>query len=139
MVRVKYLLVEIVLPPTMMIEGLTMFDIYRQLRGQIQSLFGTITASSIASSIQVKYLNLQTNKMIISCLKDSYRMVWAALTFMTKISSIPTTLRVLHVGGTIRSCQSILIDIDQKTALDLLSVAESIDEETILPDDPPSL
>ena len=130
MVRVKhrYLLVEYILPVNAVLVGLTAFDLYKLIRYQIQKLFGAIPSGSILTALQVKYLNLQTNKLIIRCQRSNYRMVWASLTFLTRIGSIETFFRVLHVGGTIRSCQAVLIGIDQKTASDLLTLDED-DEE----------
>jgi ribonuclease P/MRP protein subunit POP5 len=41
-------------------------------------------------------------------------MVWAAITFVTTIHDQPCAIRVLHCGGTIRSCQKATVKFDQQ-------------------------
>lgn len=41
-------------------------------------------------------------------------MVWAALSFITHIESDDVYMRVLHVGGTLKSCQKQAISFDRE-------------------------
>jgi hypothetical protein len=63
---------------------------------------------------KVKYYNESTNLCILRSPRDQFRMVWAALTFITQIENAPLLLRVIHVGGTLRSCQASAIKFDRK-------------------------
>jgi RNase P/RNase MRP subunit POP5 len=65
-------------------------------------------------SSKVKYFNDVTNMCILRSPREQFRMVWAALTFITKIENEPLLLRVIHVGGTLRSCQTHAIKFDRK-------------------------
>jgi len=47
--------------------------------------------------------------VFIGCSRDYYRMLWSAITFIRNLSGRLCTFQVLHVGGTLRSCQRFLI------------------------------
>lgn len=65
-------------------------------------------------SFEVKYFNDVTNICILRTPREQFRMVWAALTFITNIENEPLLPRVIHVGGTLRSCQAHAIKFDRK-------------------------
>ena len=62
----------------------------------------------------VKYLNAITQVAIVRSPREHYRGVWAAISLMRSVGSRPFSPRVLHVGGTIRSCQKSLVAVDRE-------------------------
>ncbi len=60
----------------------------------------------------VKYLSTATSTAIIRCSRAHYRLVWAALSFLTKVPQIshkqaeqPCVFQVVRVSGTIRKAE----------------------------------
>lgn len=58
----------------------------------------------------VKYLSLATSTIIIRCSRAHYKMLWAALTFMTTVPTKdgpgrPCIFRVVRVSGTVRKAE----------------------------------
>jgi len=53
----------------------------------------------------VKYFNPETNIAIIRIARDHFRLLWAAITYVVSFGSRDGMMRVVHVGGSIRSCQ----------------------------------
>lgn len=41
---------------------------------------------------------------IIRIARENFRLLWAAVTFVVSIAGYNAMMRVVHVGGTIRSC-----------------------------------
>ena len=41
---------------------------------------------------------------IIRIAREHFRLLWAAITFVISIAGFRAVIRVVHVGGTIRSC-----------------------------------
>ena len=62
----------------------------------------------------MKYLSTQTKVAIVRTPFDSFRSLWASASMVTNINREPCAIRVLHVGGTLRSCQKFLVDYNQK-------------------------
>lgn len=64
----------------------------------------------------VNYYSPSTSTAIIRCPRDHYEMVWAALTYITKLPrlDIPVVCRVLRVSGTIRKAEEEVIRRSQK-------------------------
>uniref|UniRef100_A0A670YWC8 Uncharacterized protein n=1 Tax=Pseudonaja textilis TaxID=8673 RepID=A0A670YWC8_PSETE len=60
----------------------------------------------------VKYLNAYTRVALFCCRKDFYRLLWSSLPFITQLENrsqhCPCSFNTLHVGATIRSCQTFL-------------------------------
>ncbi len=57
----------------------------------------------------VKYLNVSTMVLIVRCPRAYYRAVWTSISGVTSYDGEPCSLALLHIGGTIRSCQKALI------------------------------
>lgn len=71
--------------------------------------FGDVAAAHAAPSLTVKYYSPVLSLVIIRASRDTHRTVWAAVTLVdhVRLGDMETgiCIRVVHVGGTIRSCQ----------------------------------
>lgn len=80
----------------------------RMVRDGVAELFGDYGAGSIAGSLQVKYVSSATSTAIIRVARAHYRMVWAALSFVTRlprpIDQI-CVVQVVRVSGTIKKAE----------------------------------
>ena len=54
---------------------------------------------------KVKYFSPTTSTGIIRCSRDTYRIVWCALTLLSEISGNPVVFRVTKVSGTIKKTE----------------------------------
>ncbi|MCJ1470598.1 hypothetical protein MMC07_009244 [Pseudocyphellaria aurata] len=84
----------------------------RAIREQIAVLYGDYGVGVTASSLNVKYLSAATSTAIVRCSRAHYRLVWAALSFMTHLPSSSSStstrscvFRVVRVSGTIKKCE----------------------------------
>ncbi|EON61013.1 hypothetical protein W97_00223 [Coniosporium apollinis CBS 100218] len=128
MVRLKnrYLLINILYPtsaPATSVSGtvpdalkfyqptsdkLTPQLLLRLIRDGVAELFGDYGAGMIGGSLQVKYLSPPTSTAIIRVTRSHYRLVWAALSFVTKLPKpldTPCVIHVMRVSGTIRKAE----------------------------------
>ncbi|KAF2866250.1 Rpp14/Pop5 family-domain-containing protein [Massariosphaeria phaeospora] len=99
----------------------------RVIRDGVLELYGDYGLGMINSSLKVNYWSLATSTAIIRCSRDHYQMVWAALTFITKlpgtVGSIPVVARVVRVSGTIRSAEMEVI----RRAQDIIRRAKNVE------------
>lgn len=106
----------------------------RLLRDAVEDLYGDYGSGMVSSSLKgmrciprvlcsfvltcgaVNYYSPSTSTAIIRCPRDHYEMVWAALTYITKLPKvdIPVVCRVLRVSGTIRKAEEEVIRRSQK-------------------------
>ncbi|CAG8781205.1 25242_t:CDS:2 [Racocetra persica] len=100
------------------VEPLTSHNIFTTVKESIQSNFGDYGRGCVSSSLNVKYYSPHTNIGLLRVSRDHYRIVWCALTFITQINSRTCTIRVLHVGGTIKQCQTSVIEYDMEQILE---------------------
>jgi ribonuclease P/MRP protein subunit POP5 len=71
--------------------------------------FATILANAVSIVI---YWSPPTSTAIIRCPREHYQMVWAALTFVTKLphpNHTPVVIKVVRVSGTIRKAEEEVI------------------------------
>lgn len=52
----------------------------------------------------VKQWSNETSVGIIRIAREHFRLLWAAITYVLTIAGNRVVIRVVHVGGTIRSC-----------------------------------
>jgi ribonuclease P/MRP protein subunit POP5 len=52
----------------------------------------------------VKYWNAETSTAILRVARDHFRLLWAALTLVVMVAGEYASVRVVHVGGSMRSC-----------------------------------
>ncbi|SMQ53763.1 unnamed protein product [Zymoseptoria tritici ST99CH_3D7] len=80
----------------------------RIVRDGVAELFGDYGAGMVAGSLQVKYMSSATNTAIIRVSRAHYRLVWAALTFTTKLPNPVNescVIQVVRVSGTIKKAE----------------------------------
>ncbi|KAK3113780.1 RNA-binding protein pop5 [Teratosphaeriaceae sp. CCFEE 6253] len=80
----------------------------RMMRDGVSELFGDYGSGKVAGSLQVKYFSAATSTAIIRVSRDHYRLVWAALSFIThlpKPMNQPYVIQVVRVSGTIRKAE----------------------------------
>ncbi|KAF3039537.1 hypothetical protein E8E12_006647 [Didymella heteroderae] len=83
----------------------------RLLRDAVEDLYGDYGSGMVSSSLKVNYFSPSTSTAIIRCPRDHYEIVWAALTYITKLPRVdlPVVCRVLRVSGTIRKAEEEVI------------------------------
>jgi len=105
-------------------ERISSKSIYKTVKNAVTSAHGDYGMACVDRSLRVKYVNPITGVAFIACGRDYYRMVWSALTFIKAITfegpTRPCMFRVLHVGGTLLSCQKFLIHHNKEELLKLL-------------------
>ncbi|KAG9545407.1 hypothetical protein KCU77_g17068, partial [Aureobasidium melanogenum] len=80
----------------------------RIIRDGVAELFGDYGSGMIASSLVVKYLSPATSTAIIRVSRAHYRLVWAALSFVTRLPrpiDQVCVIQVVRVSGTIRKAE----------------------------------
>jgi len=80
----------------------------RMIRDGVADLFGDYGSGMIASSLVVKYLSTATSTAIIRVSRAHYRLVWAALSFVTRLPrpiDQAFVIQVVRVSGTIRKAE----------------------------------
>ncbi|KAG9542960.1 hypothetical protein KCU61_g2328, partial [Aureobasidium melanogenum] len=80
----------------------------RIIRDGVAELFGDYGSGMIASSLVVKYLSPATSTAIIRVSRAHYRLVWAALSFVTRLPrpiDQACVIQVVRVSGTIRKAE----------------------------------
>ncbi|KAL4943754.1 Rpp14/Pop5 family-domain-containing protein [Aspergillus oleicola] len=105
-------------------DALTPSLLAKMVRDEVADLFGDWGVGRLggvgAGGVSVKYLSPATSTAIIRCPRASYRLVWSALTYMTRVPEIsegrtkrvdlaslsrPCVFRVVRVSGTIRKAE----------------------------------
>jgi len=80
----------------------------RLIRNGVTDLFGDYGSGVVAGSLQVKYLSAATSTAIIRVTRDHYRLVWAALTYITRLPhpiEQDCVIQVVRVSGTIKKSE----------------------------------
>ncbi|EOA86891.1 RNA-binding protein pop5 [Exserohilum turcicum] len=87
--------------------------IVRMIRDGVEELFGDYGSGMVSSGLKVNYYSPSTSTAIIRCPRDHYEMVWAALTYTTRLprplDNIPVVIRVVRVSGTIKKAEEEVI------------------------------
>eukprot|EP01117_Protostelium_nocturnum_P014120 TRINITY_DN5333_c0_g1_i2.p1 TRINITY_DN5333_c0_g1~~TRINITY_DN5333_c0_g1_i2.p1 ORF type:complete len:133 (-),score=32.13 TRINITY_DN5333_c0_g1_i2:206-604(-) len=131
MVRIKhrYILTEIGFEDEKERRKIDTSKLYWTIRNSIQLHFGDFGMGSLLSSLQVKYWNKETGICIIRCSRDQYQLCWSSLTWVTNMfeTNSPVSMRVIHVGGTIKMCLRSALEYDRSSLL--LECAKEEEEE----------
>ncbi|KAF2103511.1 hypothetical protein NA57DRAFT_19073, partial [Rhizodiscina lignyota] len=99
----------------------------RAIRESVVHLFGDYGAGLISSSLKVNYLSQATSTAIIRVARSQLRIVWAALTFITRLPKPVNTACVIHVvrvSGTIRKAEEAAIQRARESVLKARREAE---------------
>ncbi|PSN61970.1 hypothetical protein BS50DRAFT_650372 [Corynespora cassiicola Philippines] len=87
-------------------------QLMRVIRDGINELFGEYGMGMAGTSLKVNYWSPATSTAIIRCPREHYQMVWAALTFITRLPrpvDAPVVVRVVRVSGTIKKAEEEVI------------------------------
>jgi ribonuclease P/MRP protein subunit POP5 len=85
--------------------------ILNALRASIALHFGDVGVGLASSSLKVVYFSPATSTAIVRCPRQHFRLVWAALTYMTELpgnrreQSKKCVIQVVRVSGTIRKSE----------------------------------
>lgn len=85
------------------------------LRSSIALHFGDVGVGLASPSLKVIYFSPATSTAIVRCPRQHFRIVWAALTYMTTLpgprrgDSMPCVIQVVRVSGTIKKSEEELI------------------------------
>jgi ribonuclease P/MRP protein subunit POP5 len=101
----RYLLYEVIFEDNKIDESINAGFVYKLLKDNIIYNLGELTWGLILQSYQVKYYNPLTNLLILRAPRDHYKLIQFCATCVTKIKHRSTTMKLIHLGGTIRSCQ----------------------------------
>lgn len=83
-------------------------QLLKAIRAEVNTLFGDCGSGAVDRSLQVKYLSQATSTFILRISRDHYRLVWAALSFMSSLpfkNGRPCVYHVVRVSGTIRKVE----------------------------------
>lgn len=89
-------------------DQLTVHILLKMIRQGIEELFGDYGSGKVSGSLQIKYWSPATSTTILRVSRDHYRLVWAALAFVTSLPkplNQPCVFQVVRVSGTIRKAQ----------------------------------
>ncbi|KAM3424043.1 hypothetical protein BST61_g11406 [Cercospora zeina] len=81
---------------------------HKMIKNGVSELFGDYGAGKIAGSLQIKYCSSATSTAIVRVAREHYRLVWAALSFVTKLPKPldqPCVVQVVRVSGTIKKVE----------------------------------
>ncbi|PVI03199.1 hypothetical protein DM02DRAFT_504356, partial [Periconia macrospinosa] len=84
----------------------------RLIRDGVNELFGDYGTAMVNNALKVNYWSPATSTAIIRCPRDNFEMVWAALTFVTKLPrpvDLPVVVKVVRVSGTIKKAEEEVI------------------------------
>lgn len=84
----------------------------RMIRDEVEELYGEYGMGMVSAGLKVNYYSPSTSTAIIRCPRDHYEMVWAALTYITRLPKpidLPVVVRVVRVSGTIRKAEEEVI------------------------------
>lgn len=120
------------------VESVNSRSILSAVRTSVQTNFGDISAGKLSSALTVKFWSPALRLALIRSSRDHFRTVWAAISMVTFLDCLPETvrirLRVVHVGGTIRSCQKsgakiskqLLLDSPQRNQVEINAAARNL-------------
>lgn len=92
-------------------------DVLRRLvQTSVSDLFGDYGSGMISGSFKIMYHSQATSTSILRVSRESFRIVWAALTMTTHLPkpvNAPCVIQVLRVSGTIRKSEEAAIEFSK--------------------------
>lgn len=133
MVRFKnrYLLCEIdtAAHNALQLREKTTRDIASAVRTSLALNFGDLAFGHISPSLVVKLWSPSLSLCLIRVARDHHRTLWATVTLISSMRlgqvDAPVRFSVIHVGGTIRSCQDVAINRARELVLEARNVNDS--------------
>ncbi|KAF2754427.1 hypothetical protein EJ05DRAFT_541035 [Pseudovirgaria hyperparasitica] len=110
-------------------DALTPQFLIRLIRDGILEMYGEYGAGAVGSGLKVNYLSAATSTAIIRAPRNHYRLVWGALSFITKLPapvSQQCVIRVVRVSGTIRKSEDEVIRRAKETIMKAQTAAKLI-------------
>ena len=82
----------------------------RLIKEQVSLLYGDYGLGLVSGSLKILYLSPATSTAIVRVARDHYRIVWAALAFITEVPNAGKApkrcvMRVVRVSGTVRKAE----------------------------------
>lgn len=82
----------------------------QMIREQVSLMYGDYGLGLVTSSLKIIYLSTATSTVIVKVARDHYRLVWAALSFLTQVpdkgkGTRACVMRVVRVSGTIKKAE----------------------------------
>lgn len=125
----RYLLVELVFSSVeegnTALAGATPRSVLDAIKEAILSLHGDYGLAAVQQSLNVKYLNAVTRVLMVRSPRGHHKAVWSAMTTITSLKGVPCAIHMLHVGGTIRSCQRALVKHNQLKLKEMIGSASN--------------
>ncbi len=87
--------------------------LYKVIKDAVHANFGEYGLGNSLQGLQVKYYNSATNLLIVRAARSEYRLVEASITFIQTLKNRDVNFLLLHIGGSIRSCQKAAIELNQ--------------------------
>ncbi|KAF9977640.1 hypothetical protein BGZ73_005356 [Actinomortierella ambigua] len=104
-------------------------DLVFAIKDSIAENFGDYGVGITQRSLTLKYFSPHTNVGILRVSRDEANMVWGAMTFIRQIKGNPCLIKVIHVTGTIKTCQLKTIEYDRDRILYLRRQAQLMQDE----------
>ncbi|KAJ3202546.1 hypothetical protein HDU67_000434 [Dinochytrium kinnereticum] len=120
MVRFKnrYLLFEVTFADGLIRESLHGGSLASVIKDSLELNFGDFGMGYTAQNFTVKYFSPYTGIGIVRVARDHFKMMWAAMTFVSQIKGNKCMINVIHVGGTIKQVQLQAIEHDKTQILE---------------------
>lgn len=129
--RNRYILSDIIFPHDQEKDAAATLQtnhVYRAIKDAMVRAHGDYGIALVTSSLSVKYLNPETNIVVVRTKRGTHQLVQSAMAFVKNIGEQEAFFRTLHVGGTIRSCKKFLLTY-HKQQLPLFQRQCKTDEE----------
>ena len=114
----RYLLCELQFNDQTVDQALNGGYLFRLFQNALEAQIGDWGMGCLQQSFSVKYYNAFTGLLILRVARDHYRLVWGCLRHFNSIKQKRCTIKCLHVGGTIRSCQKQAIIHNRRVILE---------------------
>ncbi|KAG0587073.1 hypothetical protein KC19_2G139100 [Ceratodon purpureus] len=87
-------------------------DVVSAIHESLLVNFGEYGLAASLPSLSVKYVNGGTGICVIRSSRKQYRMVWAAITFITEIRKLPLFFNLLDLSGSTSACRRAALQCD---------------------------
>lgn len=112
--------------------GLTKDALLQALRDSIRDchgVYGLAVLDHDRSNVRIKHLNPATAFVIFRCLRAHHRLFWSALTFIRGVAGKECFLNTLHVGATLRSCETFVTKHHKRKLVEMLGQAKCLSDK----------